>query len=692
MEQLFEYVTDHLFGSDTVSTNDDISIPDDHLDPDDLENWDDEDIAIFRYIYDTTRLSSVLEARTIQELAAFFIPENPTTSLIMGYVQSGKSEIMFAVALFVARLLGVNVVVVLRNYVSDHQQFDYNFRNVFLEDLRGHLRGLGYDILDQILPVLSAGSLSRSREHHRLNDPDGVETAMSTGNGAVVIALANEPQLGALVEILDRADEPRPYLMMVDEVDDTAYGSGQGHDFLRALMDRSVHTIGVSATVFDPLHDQRFFASRVRILPPPVDYKGIQDFRKCVIQPLLADPTISRLERDPDLIRVLDDLRSTILHTSETSHPIMILLKNERLKRKQNDMMNDLIDRYQEDYTILVHNSDASTVYAPGSRLRAIGALGRRLRPDTRRHGVYYLRRTAIQDILQLLKSQPRSASRFKRIIIISHDIIGRGINLVSRDFEWHLTHMFYRPSINTTVPMMLQSMRLCGRFRDDLTLTLYTEKTALETILRGHQLQREVVERIIRAGRDDKAITTADVLRGETFHPKKIPRRSVFLAKTRRANHFLPTVNAEEDNGWSLEEFQRPIAFEKTMPPPPPAPPVQQPPMEDAEIPPMPANEFHRLTNPVNGMFKRWADPNDRNYTTAIASFMRDGLEPQRRYTKREITELWKQYSRKNRLTVASLLSPYMGNSKGYGQILVESNGEYLLHPQLRTAFETHF
>jgi len=453
----------------------------------------------------------------------FMMPASHETPLIIGFVQSGKSEIMFAMALFVARILRVNVVVALRNYVGDHQQFEYNFKNVFLEDLRGHLQNLGHDIPGEIISVLSAGNLSRSRSDHSLNDPQNIETTLMTENGSVVIALANDSQLGSLQEIVERVD--RPFVMMIDEMDDTAYGSGRTHEILRILMDHSAHTIGVSATVFDPLHDQRFRASRVRILPPSDDYKGVQDFRKCIISPIPFPSTLSRLDRDPDLIRILDHLRTTTLHTSDEQHPVMMLLKNERLKRNQNDLMDDLIGRYHNDYAIIVHNSDSTTVYAPGRRLFVTGVFRRRLHEDFDRRGVYHLRRTAIQDVLQILKSQPGGNCRFSRIVIISHDIIGRGINLVSRDFQWHLTHMFYRPSTITTMPMMLQSMRLCGRFRDDLQLTLYTEQSALDTIMRGHQLQCEAVERIIQSV-DDGVASAGDIPSRKDSQKECVPRK----------------------------------------------------------------------------------------------------------------------------------------------------------------------
>ena len=47
---------------------------------------------------------------------------------------------------------------------------------------------------------------------------------------------------------------------------------------------------------------------------------------------------------------------------------------------------------------------------------------------------------------------------------------------------------------------------------------------------------------------------------------------------------------------------------------------------------------EFERLTNDKNGMFKKWSNPINQS---AIARLMSEGLDPNKKYTKKEITDL---------------------------------------------------
>jgi hypothetical protein len=133
--------------------------------------------------------------------------------------------------------------------------------------------------------------------------------------------------------------------------------------------------------------------------------------------------------------------------------------------------------------------------------------------------------------------------------------MIGRGINIVSRDFQWHLTHMYYRPSRSTALPSMLQSMRLCGRYQDNIPLYLYAEESVIRDIQRGYRLQKELVDRIKTKSTADPSLSALTILRDETVHPQKMPKRNVFL---RRKKGNRAWQENENDTGLSLEEFQR--------------------------------------------------------------------------------------------------------------------------------------
>lgn len=649
MNKFFDMISDYMI-PDTTNHDDDHSSV---TSTDSSFFGDEEDEHIFQHLLERTTLSAVLRTKDPKIIKNLLTTSGH--SLIMGFVQSGKSEVMFAAVLFLSRLLGINVIIVVRDFISDADQFMYNFRNVFLEEIRGNMRSDGYDDITDIIPLHYAGDLVRSKGG-QIHDPSGIQHALVAG-GSVILSLANHAQLSSLNDLIRRTEDCGPMVAFIDEVDDIMYSTGLRHCALEALLARMIHTIGVSATVFDPLHDERFIGSRVYLLEPPEDYKGVDRFQMRTIEPMSRrtdEHSIGRFDRDSELLRVLDDLRQTTMHTADQQHPMIFLIKNERMIQHQLTMMKSIRYRYGRDFTIIVHNGDSTCLYAHGIRRDRDGVvrlpschkkarnarhLFYRGKPHEGVSDTYLFRRAPIQDVLQLLIDSG-GASRFPRILIVSHDMIGRGINIVSRDFRWHLTHMFYRPSITATVPMMLQSMRLCGRYSDNLPLVLYAEERVIRNILKGHQLQLEIVERV-----RDKAVllpeaSTTQLLADEIIHPDKIPKKSVFLPKTKRGRRFLPRLDADGDKGWTMNEFNRPMAFVKNPPSPLPT-------SNDNTMDP---NEFHRLTNPINGMFKKWADPTNQS---AIARFMREGLDPKKSYTKKEITDLCKEF----RFTLSHLM-----------------------------------
>jgi hypothetical protein len=672
------------------------SVVSDDTDPDiggrGFDDLDDEEVALLRYLVLYTALPDVFRVSRDNDgalaLRSCFLVHR-LRSLLVGYVQSGKSRLMFAAALFLARVLRSNVLVVVRDFVGDADQFLYNFSE-FLENIRSLLLEDGHDLHtpDDVVRACYTGKLSR--RNGRLQDPEDIRGALMEGDrGAVLVALANKSQLRCVNDLFASLPGEPALTVFIDEVDDTLYGDGERVRALEAVCARAQHTIGVSATVFDPLHDQRFLGSRVWLLEPPADYKGVDRFRMNKIRAMpAAAGNSTRLDRDPELLRVLDSLRTTTLHTAESQHPLIVLLKNERLIRDQMGLLRDIRGRYARDYAVIVHNGQSSLLYArirpdrdgnirlPSCHKKARNgrALSYRGRPHEDMTDVHVFKRAPIQDILQLLKKQG-GAARFPRIAIVSCDMIGRGINIVSRDFGWHLTHMFYRPSKTTTIPMMLQSMRLCGCYRDNLPLTLYAEEGVLREILTGHRLQEEVVERIRRAAPEKPEEPAVSLLAEEAFHPKKMPKKSLFLPKTRRLRRFAPRISAQEDKGWTLEKFQRPMAF-VSAPAPRTAP---------TDAPAMDTRELNRLTNPTRGMFKKWASPTNQS---AIARFMREGLDPNREYTKREMTALCREY----KITLSHLLKKYEPHGWAFGRIIVFENDIFRLNDILRESFLENF
>ena len=93
-----------------------------------------------------------------------------------------------------------------------------------------------------------------------------------------------------------------------------------------------------------------------------------------------------------------------------------------------------------------------------------------------------------------LIKQKMRSVSH---VAIIAGDKANRCISFVSQNYKWHLTHMYYVPSEDTKIPNIIQSVgRLCGKFDDHLPLFLYAPDDVLKDLVKGIEIQEEMIER----------------------------------------------------------------------------------------------------------------------------------------------------------------------------------------------------
>ena len=141
---------------------------------------------------------------------------------------------------------------------------------------------------------------------------------------------------------------------------------------------------------------------------------------------------------------------------------------------------------------------------------------------------------------------------------------------------------------------------------------------------------------------------------------------------------HGIFTDKEEDDGGMRMNEFRQGFCITKMK---------RLASEEQTVLPPMDPTEWERLTNSQNGMFKKWADPSN---TSAIARFMREELDPRKIYSKRDLTERWRRFSKES---LDKLMRKKIGISNGYGIILVkEEGGRIRLHPRLVPMFEAYF
>jgi len=426
--------------------------------------------------------------------------------LIKGAVQSGKSRILYSLILYLT-FLDHHVIVLLRNYFGDYEQFYRGWQN-FIHEFQNFSAGVSTP------PTHFLGNITRQKSTGKLARHEKLAADLRSGVGCLTIGLSNGDHLQ---KFLDCWASDSPLSILIDEVDQVFYTQGRVlKPLLEELIEKSTHTIGISATLYEPLHDDLNFFRGSLIMKPPKNYRGIDSISFRFIEPLEK-----KTSRDRDLTQFIKRLQHQPLPLLPTgdSHPLIALVKTERLLKKQDVLLEWIASHksFQEAFTVISYNGSFVKLYSAS----LVGQPVRLVKKRGKHQGKSHLfPNGTIQSALQFLKNNG-GVTKFPRILIISHGMVGRGINIVSTDFGWHCTHMFYRPSTSSNIPTLLQSMRLCGIFTDSIPLSCFLEKSVYENLYKGYLLQEDIFSR--REEESEEGLSTW--LGQQVFYQEKIPK-----------------------------------------------------------------------------------------------------------------------------------------------------------------------
>jgi len=672
---------------DDVSQVDDASQVDDVDDVSqaDASQADDAENIVFLllivFLQTHTRLFEVIEDLScLDNLETTYI-------LIKGAVQSGKSEIIHALVLYLTIRHQHNVTIILRNYTGDYDQMDRGLVR-FIELFQNFLIQKAIEDTETLLPhIFYIGDIIRSKVDGKMSHHESLCHDLVRG-GSITLSLANTDQMIKMNECWDIVEQENADLnkmsVIIDEADQLMHAEGEKFTpQLDQFLSNAKNIIGISATHYECLHDQknRFSTDNVYILTPPPNYKGISDVQFQYIEPIdskMKSGNPSKfLEWDKELNNFLlknGDHQPFSIHNSE-KHPMLTLIKHERTTTNQHKMLEEISKHpeFGKQYTCIVYNGTEVILYShrlmhekivlPICRKREIA--------NKSKDGKHVFASTSIGYVLQYLKNNG-GAEKYPRILIIAHNLVGRGINVVSNDFKWHLTHMYYRPSSTSNASTLIQSMRIFGIYNDSIPLVCVLEKKVYDDLYRAYMLHEDMFSKLSKT-EDEKPIS--EWLKCQHVYIEKVPRRDVSKCGKFGA---LITDELAMDDGMIMTDFNRNHCITKM--------PVQTTNVVvDKNID---DTEYERLANDRNGMFKKWSSISNQS---AIARFMRDGLDPFRKYTKKEITDVCKEYG-----IILKYLTISHTNKKSKGgvngQILCCHNNHYFVYPQLINSFEKYF
>ena len=575
--------------------------------------------------------------------------------------QSGKTAFTLALAIK-SMLEGRTPIIVTRSLTGDMNKFIGDIENLSVR-FNKYMEDNNVVSKKFAITSITGSKLSNKKEIELL------EKSISKEYPRIIVALGNESQLGKIAELIK--DNYSTFDLLIDEIDNVDYGTDTKTSMvLKPLKECAYQVFGITATPLDAIFSETELKSANMIrLTKPEDYRGFIDFQ---VKLLERDDKINGLSKKKTFAEILelDGNLEPFLEwfsrrlpdwswTKKKHYPRICLIKNSHIIENQNQMYEGIFNRYSSKVVVIIYNGEGVRVNFKD--MKPFGINGKKVTPNE------YVE-ISVPEILQYLKDHG-AEKKFPRIIIISGKLAGRCISYVSKDYDWHLTDMYYNPAKTTPIPDMIQSAgRLCGRNRGKApNLILHTTKKVSEALYNGFHFTNEAIERAIAGPlmleNGDEA-SFKESLCSIPMNKKKVPTSRKLTSKVKTCKSDFNIV-IKEDGGHSLDNYKYKNFIEEVK---------STEPKEELE-----KEEFDRLIT----MFAKWSKSESK-----ISRFMQN-LNPEKKYSEVEIKNVCKEYG----ITDISHLTIFKRNvSNGYGKILQKKNNIYRLHPSLIQEFNKYF
>ncbi len=413
--------------------------------------------------------------------------------IVYAPMQSGKTSMLICKSIQVA-LTGLNVIIVVRNFKMDVIQLKTRLNDTII-DIKKKLKNKSIKTGVCDIDVVMVKEDLRSTD---LVDNDNA--------GKIILMLGNTAQYNKLDRMYHSIDEDkRNTWLMIDEIDINIKSSttNLGNKLLTNNNWNIIQRVGVTATSMGLIFSNNNLKStQLIVLNPSSQYKGI----------CRDGLTIYESRLNESVWEVYDEI-NTSLYSYETKsgkgHPYIFLNKSSTLKANHYDTAIDCYNRYFEDtekdwFHITVNDHGVlvvcDTILFKVSRDWKTGQYDKILEKRYNLvDGEYYEFQEDLSSVLQIIKLNIESRKTKKEIQNTVINIIGgmcfsRGISIVSRDYEWHINGEYFKCSNVTDCGSILQSLRICGVFQDEIPLQLWTTPDIKKHILAYHSLQTRIV------------------------------------------------------------------------------------------------------------------------------------------------------------------------------------------------------
>lgn len=415
--------------------------------------------------------------------------------LVKGNVQSGKTKFIICASML-SIFYDYSVVIIIRNQQADREQLYERILN-FQKEI-----GENFNV-------------------HKIS-----KKIKKEGN-KILLGLGNSSSIQKIIDSV----ESKKYILFVDEVDFIDSGDyTKKNKNLNNLKENSFCTFAISATIMDPMAKEEITPKDLFLLNVSQKYKGIDKIsfkivkRTCKFSGRMKDDLF---KKDGCLLEFLEEFsqKSPFLIENNKKHPNICLINICRTKDPYYKVQN-YISKFIPDLTTVVYNSDGIS-FCKGQESSEF--------------------RMQISECLQYLKDNGGS-EKYPNIVIFSGDLASRGISFVSADYEWHLTCMRLLVARSCDEPELIQKVRLCGNYNDNIPLELYTTKKIKNDLILAFTRQEELLSGI-KNSEDDKICR--NFLESEPIYSGKFSSRSV----VKDCSSSIKFNKVEEKVGWEYDK-----------------------------------------------------------------------------------------------------------------------------------------
>jgi len=441
---------------------------------------------------------------------------------VKGHIQSGKTNFMIcASTLFL--LSGYSVVIVLRNNKADQEQI--HERLILFEK----------EMNKAMSTSTRAFKVCRTSSQAVTVEQNKPRIYLTLGNGSSTLKM--------LKGLTEHTDTGKGIALFIDEVDFVDSCDGTRKSEVIPLLKQHSHCIfGVSATIMDPLGKENVYPDDIILLSISSHYKGIPsiqvvDIDTSDVSAVYTGKTKDNLfETDEGLMDFAKMFSSQKPFTFANGvvHPHICLVNICRTKGPTVEAQARLARKFP-DMVVVVYNGDGITYAYKKETLEYKGT---------------------ISSMLQMMKDTFEKA--VPNILIFSGDLAGRGISFTSSDFKWHLTSMRLLVANQCDEPELIQRVRLCGVYHDDVPLTLYSTSAILCDIKKAYFRQEEIICNLKKKKEkkqtdESEKQLCKDFIESMSITKDKFTRRSPVKDKEGTEFHFK---KVDKEVGWDLDVY----------------------------------------------------------------------------------------------------------------------------------------